>query len=60
MAALTNIKKDLEKEKVGIRFVGDLSKIIERVSHASRKPSATSTKARLERIEKILSRHTIV
>ena len=49
IVALTNIKKGLEKEKMGMRFVGDLSKVIERVSHASRKPSATSTEARLER-----------
>ena len=60
IAALTNIKKGLEKEKMGIRFVGNLSKVIERVSHASRKLSATSTETRLERIEKILSGHTIV
>ena len=38
-AALTNIKEGLEKEEVGMRFVGELSKVIERVSHASRKPS---------------------
>jgi hypothetical protein len=40
---------------VGIRFVGELSKIIERVSHASRKPPATGIEARLERIKKMLS-----
>ena len=59
MAALTNIKEGLEKEEMGMRFVGDLSKVIERVSHASRKPLATGTEARLERIEKILSRYAI-
>ena len=53
--ALTNIKEGLEKEGVGIRFVEELSKVIERVSHASRKPLATGTEARLERIEKMLS-----
>ena len=60
MIALTNIKKDLEKEKIEIRFVENLNKVIERVSYASRKLSITSTETRLERIEKILSRYIIV
>ena len=59
IVALINIKEGLEKEEVGMRFVGDLSKVIERVSHASRKPPATGTEARLERIEKMLSGHAI-
>ena len=58
-AALTNIKEGLEKEEVGMRFVGELSKVIERVSHASRKPPATGMEARLERIEKMLSGRAI-
>lgn len=58
-AALTNIKEGLEKEEVGMRFVGELNKVIERVSHASRKPPATGMEARLERIEKMLSGQTI-
>jgi hypothetical protein len=53
--ALTNIKEGLEKEEVGMRFVGELSKIIKRVSHASRKPPVTGMEARLERIKKMLS-----
>lgn len=54
-AALTNIKEGLEKEEVGMRFVGELSKVIERFSYVSRKPPATGMEARLERIEKMLS-----
>jgi hypothetical protein len=53
-AALTNIKEALKKEEVGMRFVGELSKVIERVSHASRKLPATGVEARLKRIEKML------
>ena len=52
--ALTNIKEGLEKEEAGTRFVEQLNQIIERVSHATRKPPATEMEARLERIEKIL------
>ena len=58
-AALTNIKEGLEKEEVGMRFVGELNQVIERVSHASRKPPATGLEARLERIEKLLSGQAI-
>jgi hypothetical protein len=39
---------------VGIKFVGELNKIIKRVSHASRKPLVTGIEARLKRIEKML------
>jgi hypothetical protein len=53
-AALTNIKEGLEKEEVGMRFVEELSRVIERVLHALRKPPATGMEARLERIEKML------
>jgi hypothetical protein len=42
-----------------MRFVEELSKVIERVSHVSRKPPATGTEARLERIEKMLSGQAI-
>jgi hypothetical protein len=47
-AALTNIKEGLEKEEVGMRFVGELSKVIKRVSHVSCKPLVTETEARLK------------
>ena len=60
MVALTNIKEGLEKEKIGIRFVENLSKVIKRVSYASRKLLVTDIKARLKRIEKMLLRYTIV
>jgi hypothetical protein len=53
-AALTNIKKGLKKEKVGIRFVKELSRIIKRVSHALHKPLVTGMEAQLERIKKML------
>jgi hypothetical protein len=53
-AALTNIKEGLKKEEVGIRFVGELNQVIERVSHASRKPLATGLEAWLKRIKKML------
>ena len=58
-AALTNIKEGLEKEEVGIRFVGELSKVIKHILYASRKPPATGMEARLERIEKMLSGQAI-
>jgi hypothetical protein len=58
-AALTNIKEGLKKEEVGMRFVGELSKVIKRVSHASHKLPATGTKARLKRIKKMLSEQAI-
>jgi hypothetical protein len=37
-----------------MRFVEELSRVIERVSHALRKPLVTGMEARLKRIEKML------
>jgi hypothetical protein len=53
-AALTNIKEGLKKEKIEIRFIEELSRVIKRVLHALRKFLVTGIEARLKQIKKML------
>jgi len=56
--ALISIKEGLEKEVVNQRFTNELSRVIARVSHASRDVPTTDLEGRLERIEALLTSRT--